>query len=310
MRVRAKDAVGADKPERVREQRAHHLFARVVIDHRYVEPRVVHKVERGDHGMATALIGDLGQRPADRFGTCGCGLRDEYSLRPARDIEVLPTGQASLDVGDDPCARLGVLETREHFRGAPGERPGRQQHGKDRRAGAVRVLVEAEIDLAGGAVQKREQRLHQFGVTDQLEVGEVQRSASPSCNSGELVDRLQHASRLVAHVRDEWRADAGRLVRDGFQLFRCSVEAGQVDHPKRQGTSARFKAGADNVAHAAQLGRVGRAVVAADHEVPHRAMPDRRNQRRRRAGRRERFEVFVEGRPFPGRRPDPSRPTR
>ena len=130
----------------------------------------------------------------------------------------------------------------------------------------------------------------------------MERRARAARDLDHLPDRLENAAALVADVRHDRRAELGRDLGDGDELVRVRVRAGEVDEPERQ----HARAGLEREAHlAAHLVEPRRHALAADHEVPHRAVPDRRHERHRRPRRVERVEVLGEARPRPLRRPLP-----
>ena len=199
----------------------------------------------------------------------------------------------------DPRAKLRVACARERRVGTALLRPRRQQRREERRARAVRVLVERRARV----FDEREQRLDQRLVRERLQVREMERRARAACDLDHLPDRLENAAALVADVRHDRRAELGRDLGDGDELVRVRVRAREVDEPERQ----HARTGLEREAHlAAHLVEPRRHALAADDEVPHRAVPDRRHERHRRPRRVERVEVLGEARPRPLRRPSPS----
>ena len=85
---------------------------------------------------------------------------------------------------------------------------------------------------------------------------------------------------LVADVRDERRAERGGLLGDRDELVGAGVRAGDVDEAEREHPRARLQAEADLAAHRAKLVGGRLHVAVAEHEVAHRAVADRRHERR------------------------------
>ena len=121
--------------------------------------------------------------------------------------------------------------------------------------GAVRVLVEGEIDLGGGGVDQLEQRLDQRVARERLQMREVQRRARAPGDLDHLADRLEQPGALVADVRDERRAERGRLLGDRDELVGVGVGARDVDEPEREHPRARLEPEPHLAPHLGQLRR-------------------------------------------------------
>ena len=243
--------------------------------HRHVEGRLRHQVERGRDRIAAAGCGDLRQRSPDGvLVRCRC-VRDLDALRSEGAEEVLPAGHAAGDVAGDPPSLAGAAEPPERPARAVLLRPGGQDAREEGAARSVGVLVEAEVDLGRGSVQPLEQRLDEALVGEGLEVGEMERRPRAPRDVDHLLDRREQAVALVAHVRDERRSRLRRLLRDGDELVRRRVGAGEVDEPEGQHPRPGLEAEPDLPSHRPQRlgGRLDAA--AAEHDVAHGAVADR-----------------------------------
>ena len=163
-----------------------------------------------------------------------------------RAEDVLPAGQAVLDVVRDPRDRVRVAQARERRRRAALLRPGGQQAREQGAAGAVGVLVEGD---AVGALELLEQRLDQRLVGERLQVRDVERRARAAGDVEHLVDRLEQAGALVADVRDERRAELRRHLGDRDELVGVGVRAREVDEAEGEVRRAGLEAGAHLAPH-------------------------------------------------------------
>ena len=122
---------------------------------------------------------------------------------------------------------------------------------------------------------------------------EVQRRARARATTSTISPhRLEHAAALVAHVRDERRAELGSDLGDRDELVGVGECARDVDEPEREHPRARLEREPHLVPH---LVEPGRHALAADDEVAHRAVADRRARASiARPGRGERVEVLGE----------------
>ena len=273
--------------------------------HRHVERRLAHQVERGRDRIAAAGRGDLRERPPDGVLVRRRRVRDLDALRPEGAEEVLPAGQAVRDVAGDPPPLAGAAERPQRPARAALLRPGGQDAREQGAARAVGVLVEGQVDLGRGSVQQLEQRLDEALVGERLEVGEMERRPRAARDVDHLVDRLEQAVALVAHVRDERRSRLRRLLRDGDELVRGGVGAGEVDEPEGQHPRPRLEAEPHLAAHRPQRLGGRRDAAAAEHDVAHGAVADRGDERERGPRRVERVEVLRHRRPRPLLRPRP-----
>ena len=107
-------------------------------DHPDREAALDEQVEDGRDRVEPSLVGDLGQSASG----------DDDPVGPERAEDVLPARQAIPNVARDCLALPGVACALEGLLGATCLRPGGKQAREQRRAGAVGVLVEGEIDVA------------------------------------------------------------------------------------------------------------------------------------------------------------------
>ena len=93
---------------------------------------------------------------------------------------------------------------------------------------------------------------------------------------------VEQPGALVADVRHERRAERRRLLGERDELVGLGVGAGDVDEPEREHPRARLEPEPDLAPHLGEL--LGRRSdpVAAEHELAHRAVPDRRDEADRR----------------------------
>ena len=197
------------------------------------------------------------------------------------------------------AALLGVGRAGERRLGAAGLRPRRQQAREQGRAGAVRVLVEGHVEVRARRVDQLEQRVDQL-LVERLQVREVQRRARtarrprssrrpPRARRGPRCGRAARAARRTRPPpRRRRRARRSARTRRGCRRGRTRASARPP--PGRARTSRRI---------VAELLRGRLHVAAAEHELAHRAVADRRDERERGPRRVERVEVLGERRPRP-----------
>ena len=186
----------------------------------------------------------------------GAAFAISMLLRPEGAEEVLPAGQAVRDVARDPpplaggCRASGASPAR---RPPAPRRAGCSRAGCcRRRRGTGRSVTSISVD---GVVEQLEQRLDEALVGERLEVGEVERRPRAARDVDHLLDR-RPAGRAPRCARAGRAArPLRRLLRDGDELVRRRVGAGQVDEPEGQHPRSRLEAEPDLASHRPQLTR-------------------------------------------------------
>ena len=303
MRPGAEDPVRADELKRVRCNRAHGVVGRVVENHGHVERRLEHQADGRRDRVRSPPRGDRRQREADHVVVRRCGIGDLDPVGSERAEDVLPARQAVLDVGGDPSSLAAPAEPLQGRGSAALLGPGGQDAREQRAARAVGVLVERQVDLAGGTLEELEERLHEALVGEGLEVGEMEGSPRPASDVDHLVDRREQAVALVADMGYERHARTCRLLGHRHELARRGVGTREVDEPEGQHPCARVEAEPNLVAHCHQVLGRGIHAPATEHDVAHRAVADRRDEREGGSGRVERVEILRHRRPRPVLRP-------
>ena len=233
MGSRAEDAVGADEVQAVGGDLAHRLVRGVVLDHRHVERRLD---EQREDRLSADPMPRSSATAVSVFPTAASFGGAAFAIT----IRSGPSVAKVFSQPGTPCCMSCAIRSRSAgscSRSRVAEAPpscaqAGQQRREDRRAGAVRVLVEGEVDVGARAVEELEQRIDERLVGERLQVREVQRRARAARDLDELADRLEHLVALVAHVGDERRAERRGLLGQRDELVGVGVGAGQVDHPE------------------------------------------------------------------------------
>ena len=111
---------------------------------------------------------------------------------------------------------------------------------------------------------------------------------------------------LVADMGDERHARTRRLLGDRDEPAGRREGTRQVDEPERQHPRARVEAEAYLAAHRHQVLRGGIDAPSTEHDVAHRAVAERGDERERGPRRIERVEILLDRRPWPLSGPGPS----
>ncbi|MPM56255.1 hypothetical protein SDC9_103057 [bioreactor metagenome] len=233
MRRRVEDPVTAEQRSRTPVDLVDDPLGRIVVDHRGVQACPGADLDDRIGGFALEHLGGLGDRVPDDLVQAG-GLSDGYVLGTAGTVEVLPAGQPVAHVRGQFAARGTIPDASQRGLGAAGHGPGRQQRGQQSRARAVRVLVDGQVDLAGGGLEQSQQLVEQVFVADELEVRDVQPRAGFAAGIDELAHRGQRFAGLVAHMRNQRDAVLGGHRSQRPQFAASAVHAGRVDHSEAQ----------------------------------------------------------------------------
>ena len=178
-------------------------------------------------------------------------------------------------------------------------RPARKDAREERRARAVRVLVERDRQLLARLLEHLEQPRDHPLVGERLQMRDVERGARAARDVEHLADRVEQAGALVADVRNDRDSGGSRFLGDGDQLVGPGVRPGEVDEPEREHARAGVDRSPYVRAHLAQLRRRRGHVGRADDEVADRAVRGGRDEGRRRSRPVERSEVLLDALPRP-----------
>ena len=149
----------------------------------------------------------------------------------------------------------GSRGARERRLGAARLRPRRQQAREQGRAGAVRVLVEGHVEVRARLVDQLEQRLDQLAAPSDFRCERCSGAPARRATSISSPTASSTPRALVADVRDERRAERGRLLGDRDELVGAGVRAGDVDEAEREHPRARLEAEPDLAPHRARAAR-------------------------------------------------------
>ena len=104
----------------------------------------------------------------------------------------------------------------------------------------------------------------------------LRRQPALFADANRLAHAVEHAERLVAHVRDVNAAVPARDLRQLDHFFDRRERARHVEQPGAHAERAGLHAVLDEAAHLVELGGRRPPVRAAEHRLAHRSLPDER----------------------------------
>ena len=247
------------------------------------------------------LIGQLRQRPAGPLGAA-CRKRDAQAAPARIRGHVLPAGDPAIDLGPDEIADVRIGQRGDAIVDTEGLERRWQDRGEGGRRGRVRVLVRADVEALRARALEPGDRV--IGPTPHrarsaLEVRDLETAARAGRPDGRdrLVERLEQAVALVAHVGRVHAAAARRRGHERLDLIGRRVHPRGVDQARRKTQRTRVHRAVDRADHRRQLVGRRRAGVGTEDGPADRAVADEERDVRTEGLLGDPIEVLPEGRP-------------